>query len=89
MFKYDINPGGESVVQMPIGSSLLHVSQQTDNDVKLWAIVEDTALLVPRHFFVVGTGHALPDDIYTKYRYVGTVHVWSGAIVLHVFEVMI
>ena len=72
----------------PAGSSILHVNEQTDNDVKLWAIVETDYDVVERRFFVVGTGHDLPLDIYTKYNYIGTVHVMDKRIVLHVFEEM-
>ncbi len=90
IYKYDIQPGGPSEVKMPIGSMILHVNQQTDNDVKIWAIIEDEndAYAETRYFYVAGTGHKLPDNIITKYYYLGTVHVMNGQIVLHVFEEM-
>lgn len=88
IYKYDVQPGGVSTVSMHRNAMILSVDQQTDNDIKIWALVETDNPLVPRHFFVAGTGHDLPQDIYVAYQYVGTVHIYEGRIVLHVFEEM-
>jgi len=88
IYKYELPPGGLTSIRIPRYSEVLHVNTQTDNDVMLWAIVDTEEPLTERFFYVAGTGHDLPSNIFTQYRYYGTVHVYDKRIVLHVFEEM-
>ena len=76
---------GDVVVWMPQGAQVLTVQAQEDVPV-LWALVDTEAVSGPRHFLVVGTGHDMGDP---AVRYVGTVQLFGGGLVLHVFEAVL
>jgi hypothetical protein len=40
--------------------------------------------LEPREFEVYGTGHPIPGDV--KRKFIGTVHMYGGSLVFHIFE---
>lgn len=80
IWKFELEPFGE--VLMPVGSEILHVAAQGDTAC-LWALVDPAAEKEPRGFIVAGTGHPLPD---MAMEYVGTFHLYGGALVFHVFE---
>jgi len=72
---------------MPRGAEILSVDKQggdTENSIRLWALVEPSAPQVERHVFVIGTGHQVDDP--ELGRFIGTVLLYEGEIVAHVFE---
>lgn len=86
IFKYTIPVGDSIVVEMPEGSEIISVKEQ-DNEIKAWAIVEDSpdVDMESRKFRVFGTGHELPDDT-SELLFLGTVLLFDGKLVFHVFE---
>jgi hypothetical protein len=50
---------------------------------RIWARVSPDAPMQTRHFRVAGTGHNLGSNVG---RYIGTVQLEWGSLVLHVFE---
>lgn len=89
IYKYPLDLDGPDIkeIRMPVGANVLSVQVQRDA-VCLWALVPtDTAALVDieetRRFLMIGTGHRLPER---PDRFIGTVQLVGGALVLHVFE---
>ncbi len=89
IYKYPLSLEGRDVkeVRMPRGASVL-TAQMQNGVLCLWALVpQDGAphfgAEEDRRFLVVGTGHTLPES---PTRYLGTVQLMGGALVLHVFE---
>lgn len=80
VWKYTLLP--ECTLEMPRGAQLLSVHVQGD-DICLWALVDSSQPLTPRHFVIFGTGHAIHD---VELTYIGTVMMLGGALVFHVFE---
>ena len=74
----------EIVLRMSNGAEILTVQVQ-HNQICIWAIVDPSAPLVQRYFYITGTGHPLRENI-TKYKYIGTFQLNNGALVLHLFE---
>lgn len=87
VFKYDLSvEGGPHQIFMPPGAEILHVGHQGDPAmVCIWALVdiyqEDT---VSKLFYVVGTGHELPEP--SRWTFVGTVNYHPVPLVWHVFQ---
>lgn len=69
---------------MPMGAKILQLHPQDDN-LCIWALVDDDQPMEPRDFIMYGTGHELAEAA-PSFPYVGTVHLNQGTLVLHVFE---
>jgi len=69
-------------VALPRGARILSVQIQNDR-LTLWALVDPAQPPVQCNFFVVGTGHVLPDK-FAEFHYIGTAQ--HGPLVWHVFE---
>jgi hypothetical protein len=69
-------------VAMPEGAEVLTIQVQGRTPC-LWAIVDDKAPKVDRHFLTYGTGHRM--DI-AHDKYIGTFQLLDGGLVFHVFE---
>jgi hypothetical protein len=67
---------------IPDGGQILTVAEQ-HGQVTMWVRVNRDAYVLPRTFYVVGTGTDIPDAP-TVYR--GTVITAQGSLVFHVFE---
>ncbi len=82
IYKYALTPGedGACAIEMPI-APILHVDVQRDQ-ICLWAM--NLGGPVTRTFWVFGTGHEIPGDLSIEHR--GTVLMYGGSLVLHVFE---
>ena len=80
IFKYSFNAGTRLEVDMPTGSTVVHVGEQND-DVTIWAQVESDNPKESRVFNIVGTGRIIPTGLT---RYLGTVLI--GPYVWHVYE---
>lgn len=92
VWKYRLVPG-ENTVTMPQGAHALSVGVQGDDPgdprvghhlarVVLWALVDPSAPVGPRVFFVATTGF---DDVDPNHVFVGTVQRSDG-LVFHVFD---
>lgn len=71
-------------VRLPDGSRVLSVGPPRDgrDALDLWARVDPTSPLRAYRFWIVGTGHPLPDR---AGRFVGTAVTHGGSLVWHVF----
>ncbi len=81
VFKYPVPITGRVV--MPQGAEVLSVGVQ-DDEVFVGAIVQPQAPTESRYFVIAGTGHAILPEMLG--RFLGTVMLRDGAIVLHVWE---
>ncbi len=68
-------------VAMPAGARLLAVQVQTGVPC-VWAAVDPKAQVVGRRFRWAGTGH----PVLEADRYVGTIQLYGGALVFHLFD---
>lgn len=73
---------GRQAIEMPVDAEVLHIAEQHDQ-VCVWALVSPDAPKAERRFVVTGTGHPVPDR---RGRFLGTVLLLDGALVLHVWE---
>lgn len=79
--------GATSSVEMPRGAKLLHFDAQGD-ELFLWALVDPESATRYRTFFIVGTGHTLPEQNIHISEHVGSCLMRNGALVWHLFEVV-
>lgn len=86
VWKYPIEPSTPLIISMPEGAEVIRVDVQPQRgyDVPcMWAVVDITAPLKDREFWVLGTGHPFPLDL-------TLVHLGSfsleGPLEFHVFE---
>lgn len=82
VWKFRLPLDSESV-SMPEGAEVLHVGEQYDV-LCVWALCDPSREQVERRFVVRGTGHSVPDE---RGRFLGTVLLLDGTLVLHVWEV--
>lgn len=81
--KYQFNLVNEHlVIPMSEGAEIIHFSIQ-DTSPTLWAVVDETAERVDRHFWVIGSGQGLPPGMSAK-NHIGTIQLGSYA--WHLFE---
>jgi hypothetical protein len=62
VYKYQFQLADETILFMPRGSTFLHVGEQ-DGLVTIWALVDQSAELEPRKFYVYGTGNPVPNGV--------------------------
>lgn len=86
VYKYPVPVADEVRIDMPFGAKVLHVEQQGEG-VYIWALVDPSAERERRVFIVRGTGHPIDDDM--PIEHVGTFLLQGGALVFHLFEVLI
>ncbi len=85
VWKYELKAEDVTTLEMPVGAEILHVHGQGKDSLGLWARVDPTSeRKEQRRFRIAGTGHELPDY---NLSYIGTAHIFSGALVFHVFEI--
>ena len=84
IWKYELSITDDIEVEMPAYSEVLYFAMQ-DNTPCIWVIVEPESKPIIKKFKLFGTGY----DIYDahKLRYIGTVLLFNGAQVYHLFEV--
>ena len=82
--KFPIPGPGRFCISMPVGAVVLCCKLQRQKP-HVWAEVEDTAPLIEHTFFCAGTGHLLPPR-QALTRYVGTVLMYDGDLVWHLYE---
>jgi hypothetical protein len=85
VFKYEVPIDDHVTLSMPVGAELLCFANQRDVPT-LWALVDPGAAMVERRFLLVGTGHPVGGEIL---RHVGTAQFRGGALVFHLFEILV
>ena len=81
IWKFPLQVVDQQLVNMPVGTELLHVGVQGDQAC-LWALVDSDAPRTMRGFAIHGTGHAVPPGG----AYVGTFPLHGGNLIFHVFD---
>ena len=84
IWKWGLSPIDLQSLAMPDGAKPLALQMQ-NGEPQLWAVVDETAPLVHRHFATYGTGQPMPEG--NPGQYIGTYQLRDGALVFHVFEV--
>ena len=84
VWKYVLKPGDVVTVNMPRGATILSVGEH-QNVMFLWALVDPAEPYEMRQFCIAGTGHERTD---LDGRFIGTIQLAAGMLVLHVFEVI-
>lgn len=79
IWKFTLTPG--QPVMMPAGKVLSAHGQH--DKICVWAEVDPSTPLRPRHFNVYGTGHTLPE---MPGYFLGTALIDGGNLVFHVYE---
>lgn len=87
--KYELDITDEQVIDLPMYSEMLTIQEQHGKLV-LWCAVDTEDEMLPRKFFVVGTGHPMPEpeDPWCALVYCSTVQTRGGKLVWHVFTEM-
>ena len=87
VYKYTIPMVDYAEVEMKIGSRILHIGDQ-GNRICVWALVNPDEGSEVRKFRVVETGSLVDETMYDLLDgYVGTVSLFNGEVVEHVFEI--
>ncbi len=85
IYKYDIPIETDKFyIRMPRDGELLHVGVQRGIP-RLWVRVTPSNPIVRRLFELVGTGHPAPDQNDQSGKYMGTLILFNGDLVLHLF----
>jgi len=82
IFKYQLQPKPENLVEMPKGSRVLTIQTQGSAP-NIWAEIDPDAPRIKRKFFIVATGQ--PMEIPETSSYLGTFQIQDGALVFHVY----
>lgn len=96
VYKYKLNIGGPTELDMPYGAEILHVGNQED-ECFIWALVATDEPTGKRYFRCLGTGFNGDDFLNPRARhgaknllnprYIGTVITCKGQFVWHFFEI--
>lgn len=93
IWKYPLAVEDYQQIEMPSGAEILH-AHMNQGQPCIWALVNDSAPMVLRGFYMHGTGHAVSIN---AGRYIGTVHMdntgggvlsslFPATLVFHIFE---
>lgn len=82
IFKYELRPIDEQMVQMPAGAKVLSAHEQ-HGGVCVWALVDPDKPLASVRFRVLGTGHEFENP--EAWKFVDTVKLMGGNLMFHVF----
>lgn len=83
VYKYILEPDDEVRISMPAFAEVLTVGAQGEN-ICVWALVDPKIPSLKKTFRIAGTGHPITDD--EKWRFLGTVFLYSETLVFHIFE---
>jgi len=84
IFKYPLSVTDHQEIHVPVGGKFISVQVQ-NNEICLWALVDEDKIQVAREIRVIGTGHPIYDDS-GNMDYIGTVQMMSGKLIWHIFE---
>lgn len=82
IFKYVLDIEDVQTVELPEGAEILSVHNQNEL-LCLWALCNPDAPKEARTIHIFGTGNPVCDN---PGRFIGTVLMWHGQLVWHVFE---
>lgn len=84
IWKYILAANSNMIVEMPKEAEIL-TAQEQFGEICIWALVNPILPKEKREFVVYGTGHKI---IYERKEldYIGTIQLYKGSLVLHVFE---
>jgi len=86
IYRYRLDAVEVVSLDMPNGAEVLSVGPPRDGDdnpLDLWALVDVEAAMESRRFRIYGTGHTVPEF---NGKFVGTVSLFNGRLIFHVFE---
>lgn len=83
IFKYPLEITDYQTVEIKSPAILLSVVG-IDDEIVMYAMVDDLEYGIPVDVRVIGTGNAIKDDIY-NYKFLGTVKLMNGIEIWHVF----
>jgi hypothetical protein len=81
IYKYNLAIIDQQAIMMPPSAEIISAQMQA-GELKIWAIVDPSAVESLRHFEVFGTGHPIQNN--GPRKFLGTVQM--GGLVFHVFE---
>jgi len=84
IWKFPLQVATFQYIHMPEGAEVLTVQEQ-DNIPCIWAKVDPEIGSKSYAICMLGTGHSIPPQAYEG-KYLGTVQLDGGRLVLHVFE---
>lgn len=82
IYKYPLALKDKQRVVMHEGATVFHVDVQNEQ-LTIWAMVDTNQPMEDRHFYIVGTGHPMPNG---PVKHVGTALMQHDRFVWHVFE---
>jgi len=86
IYKYPFALDQEVTILMPIDPLILHFGNQR-GVLTIWAQVNTEAVMFPKRFVVLGTGHTIPSNT-MNLRYIGSAQFHDGMLVWHLYEVL-
>ncbi len=84
IYKYPIKPHTRQLLELPKGTRILSVQEQR-GAINIYAMVDnevEAVELIP--VLLYGTGHCVHEEI-EEVRFLGTVSMYNGDLVLHAF----
>lgn len=82
IWKFPFEIEDNITIDMPFEAQILCIQTQNETP-QIWALVEESNSIVPRHFEIFGTGQQITDG---KRIYIETFQMYSGSLVFHLFE---
>ena len=83
IFKYPLEVTDYQTIEVKNPAILLSVAGQ-NNLIVMYAMVDDIEYGIPVDVMIIGTGHAIKDDI-DSYKFLGTVSLMGERLMFHVF----
>lgn len=80
--KYKLAMTDFQIIMMPINAKILSVQVQIDT-LCIWAEVIDDVPLEGIEFYIIGTGHPIPNE---PIEYIGTFQLNCGRLVFHLYK---
>jgi hypothetical protein len=84
IWKYEIPIKDNFTLEIPKDSKILSFQVQDDSP-KIWALVEEELEKETREFKLLGTGLSFKKEELNDYKFVGTIVMYNGSFVLHLF----
>lgn len=86
IWKYTFPVADEFTITMPAKARILLIHVQGEGRPCIWAEIDTKNLPEKRMFRLYGTGHTIEDE-YANRLYIGTIFMYGGGKVYHLFEV--
>ena len=83
IFKYQLEITDYQTIEVKSPAVLLSVAEQ-NNQIVMYAIVDDLEYGIPVDVMIIGTGRPIKDDV-ENYKFLGTVKLANGRLMFHVF----